>query len=98
MPAERLVAEEGKAWYLPHHGVYHAKKPDSIRVVFDCSARFRGTSLNDQLLQGPYFTNSLIGVLTRFREEQAAFMADVESMFYQVRVPQEHKIFLHFLW
>ncbi|XP_028418430.1 uncharacterized protein LOC114543776 [Dendronephthya gigantea] len=80
----------GKIWYLPHHGVYHAKKPDKICVVFDCSARFQGTSLNDQLMQGPDLTNSLLGVLMRFREDEAAFMADIESMFHQVRVQEEH--------
>jgi hypothetical protein len=98
VPDEYRIPEEGKVWYLPHHGVYHAKKPDKIRVVFDCSARFRGTSLNEQLLQGPDLMNSLIGILTRFREEHSAFMADIESMFYQVRVQEEHKTFLRFLW
>ena len=28
----------GKVNYVPHHGVYHPKKPDKIRVAFDCSA------------------------------------------------------------
>lgn len=46
-------------WYLPHNGVYHSKKPDKIRVVFDCSSVFRGESLNKNLLQGPVLTNSL---------------------------------------
>ena len=50
---EEQPTEAGKVWYLPHHGVYHPKKPEKIRVVFDCSAKCRGTSLNDQLLQGP---------------------------------------------
>ena len=68
VPDEYRIPEEGKVSYLPRHGVYHAKKPDKIRVVFDCIARFRGTSLNEQLLQGPDLMNSLIGVLTRFRE------------------------------
>ena len=27
---------EGQVWYIPHHGVYHPRKPDKIRVVFDC--------------------------------------------------------------
>ena len=98
VPDEDRIPEEGKVWYLPHHGVYHAKKPNKIRVVFDCSARFRGTSLNEQLLQGPDLTNSLVGVLTRFREEHSAFKADIESMFYQVGVKEEHKTFLRFLW
>lgn len=98
VPGDCPKPEEGKVSHLPHHRVYHAKKPDKIRVVFDCSARFRGTSLNDQLLHGPDLTNSLIGVLTRIRENQAVFMADIESMFYQVRVQEKRGNFLRFLW
>ena len=29
---------DGKLWHLPHHGVYHPRKPNKISVVFDCSA------------------------------------------------------------
>ena len=65
----------GTHWYLPHHPVFHPQKPDKVRVVFDCSAKHGNSSLNDQLLQGPDLTNSLVGVLTRFREEPIAFMA-----------------------
>ena len=54
--------------------------------------------MNDKLLQGPDLTNSLIGVLTRFREEQAAFMGDIEGMFHQVRVNEDHREYLRFLW
>ncbi|PIK59111.1 hypothetical protein BSL78_03993 [Apostichopus japonicus] len=35
------VADRGKpgeVYYIPHHGVYHPKKPNKLRVVFDCSA------------------------------------------------------------
>ncbi|KAJ8045014.1 hypothetical protein HOLleu_07931 [Holothuria leucospilota] len=28
--------EKGKEWYIPHHGVYHPRKPEKIRVVFKC--------------------------------------------------------------
>ena len=98
VPQESLQTVPNKAWYIPHHGVYHPKKPEKIRVVFDCSAKFAGTSLNDQLLQGPDLTNSLVGVLTRFRQEPVAFMADIEAMFYQVRVPADQRDFLRFLW
>ena len=98
VPNEALKTEDGKAWYVPHHGVYHPKKPEKIRVVFDCSAKFGGTSLNEQLLQGPDLTNSLVGVLTRFRQEPVAFMGDIEAMFYQVRVPVYQRDFMRFLW
>ena len=96
--SEDLATQKGKVWYLPHHGVYHSKKPSSIHVVFDCSARYLGESLNDHLLQGPDLTSKLTGVLTRFREERVAFMADIEKMFYQVKVKKADQDFLRFLW
>ena len=89
---------EGKVWFLPHHGIYSVNKPGKIRVVFDCSSSYMGKSLNDCLLQGPDLTSSLVGVLTRFRLGPVAFMADIESMFYQVHVPCEQRSFLRFLW
>jgi len=38
------------------------KKPGKIRVVFDCSSKCNGKSLNDQLLSGPDLTNTLVAV------------------------------------
>ncbi|XDV20313.1 hypothetical protein PO909_025662 [Leuciscus waleckii] len=84
VPNDEISRSDGKVWYLPHHGVYHAKKL-KIRVVFDCGASFQGTTLNDQLLQGPDLTSTLLGVITRFRQEVVAVMADVEAMFHQVQ-------------
>ena len=95
---EEPPAKEGKVWYIPLHGVYHPQKPGKIRVVFDCSAKYLGKSLNDHLLQGPDLTNKLVGVLTQFRQEKIAFMADIEQMFYQVKVKEDDQDFLHFLW
>ena len=43
-------------------------------------------------------TNTLVGVLTRFRQDPVAFLADIEAMFCQVRVSPEHRKFLKFLW
>ena len=95
---ESQDTDEFNNWYLPHHGVYHHKKPDKIRVVFDCSARYKNTSLNDQLLQGPDILNPLLGVLCRFREHPIALMCDVEKMFYRFKVNPECRKFLKFLW
>ena len=36
-------------WYVPHHGVVNPKKPEKLRIVFDCAVQFQGSSLNDQL-------------------------------------------------
>lgn len=54
VPQEEFRAGEVNVFYIPHHGVYHPRKK-KLRVVFDCGARNKGTSLNDQLLQGPKF-------------------------------------------
>ncbi|XP_013419027.1 uncharacterized protein LOC106179805 [Lingula anatina] len=85
-------------WYLPHHSVINPRKPEKTRVVFDCSAKYKGTSLNEQVYQGPDLTNSLLGVLLRFREEPVAIMADIQSMFHQVKVPPSERSVLSFLW
>ena len=85
-------------WFIPHHGVYHPLKPEKVRVVFDCSCQCNGTSLNKVLLQGPDMTNSLVGVLCRFRQEPVAVTADIESMFYQVRIPDAQRDYLRFVW
>ncbi|XP_071150422.1 uncharacterized protein [Mytilus edulis] len=97
VPEKDNGQNDGSIWYLPHHGVFHPKKM-KLRVVFDCAARFKGTSLNDQLLQGPNLTNTLIGTLIRFRQKEIAIMGDIDSMFYQVRVPSHDSNFLRFLW
>ena len=92
------VRKDGKTWYLPRHGVFHPQKPDKIRVVFDCSAEYKGEARNKHLLQGPDLTNKLVGVLSRFRREPVAFMADIEAMFLQVHVTEHCRDLLRFLW
>lgn len=97
VPLKDLHLSNGKVWYIPHHGVYHRRKK-TLRVVFDCTSSFQGTSLNKELLQGPDLANSLLGVLLRFRQEQFAIMADIEGMFHQVRVYEDDSNLLRFLW
>ncbi len=91
-------AINGEKWYIPHHGIYHPKKPDKLQVVFDCSATFKGTSLNEHLLPGPDMINNLTGVLVRFRRHPIAVTCDVEKMFHQFRVQEKDRDYLHFLW
>ena len=86
VPEKDLDRKDGKVFYLPHHPVINVNK-DKMRIVFDCSAKHKGTSLNDQVLQGPDLTNKLTSVLLRFREDKVAVIGDVEAMYHQVRVP-----------
>ncbi|XP_052810470.1 uncharacterized protein LOC128238519 [Mya arenaria] len=87
-----------ECWYLPIFGVYHPKKPDKIRVVFDSAVQYEGVSLNSVLLQGPDLTNSLLGVLLRFRCELVAVSVDVEQMFYCFGVHENDRNYLRFFW
>ncbi|XP_072037120.1 uncharacterized protein [Amphiura filiformis] len=97
VPSEQLEVEDGKKWYVPHHGVYHPAK-QKLRVVYDCAVTYKGCCLNDELIQGPDLTNTLLGVLLRFRQEPIALMADIQGMFSQVRVPRADMDYLLFLW
>lgn len=61
---------------LPFFGVYLLEKLCQIRVVFDSSAQFQGSSLNKVHLISPDLTNSLLGVLIGFRKEVIEVTAD----------------------
>lgn len=71
-----LMKNDGRIWYLPHHNVYQPRE-NKLGVVFDCAARFKGTSLNERLLQSPNLTNTLVDVLIRFRQEEVVLMGDI---------------------
>ena len=88
---------QGKAWYLPHFGVYHPMK-QKLRVVFDASVKFLNRCLNDELLAGPDHINSLLGILLRFRTKHVALSCDIEKMFHNFKVLPEHRDYLRFLW
>ena len=83
-----------RIWYLPHHSVDQGK----LRVVFDCSVKFHGVSLNERLLQGPDMLNSLLGILFRFRLGAVALTCDIEKMYHQFHVSERDRDLLRFLW
>jgi hypothetical protein len=92
------ISKSVDVWYLPHHLVLSDKKPGKLRVVFDCASKFMGESLNDKCLKGPNLTNKLLHVLLRFRRHQFVVMSDIEAMYYQVKVPEQDRDYLRFLW
>ena len=47
-------------WFLPHFPVLRPDKDTTkTRIVFDAAAKFEGTSLNDQIYQGPQLQRDL---------------------------------------
>ena len=96
VPESDLKLAPGKTWIIP---VFSVPKSDgSCRLVFDCTAQFEGTSLNEVLLRGPDLNNSLRGVLLRYREKQVALCVDIKHMFNCFLVPEQHRDYLRFYW
>ena len=85
--------DQSRVWYIPHHCV-----TEKFCVVFVCARQFKGTSLNQQILQGPDNTNNLVAVLTRFHKHLVAIAGDVRAMFMQVKVDPLDQSALRFLW
>ncbi|KAG1673596.1 hypothetical protein GQR58_015517 [Nymphon striatum] len=98
VPEDELNGAGDTVWYLPHHPVIQIQKRGKVRIVFDCAAKYKGESLNNNVLQGPDLTNKLLGVLLRIRKNSIGIMADINSMFHQVIVNPLHRNVLRFLW
>ena len=58
----------------------------------------KGTSLIEQILQGPDNANNLVVVLTRFRRYPIALVGDIRAMFHSVKVDPRDQSALRFLW
>ena len=97
VPSDDLTGPEGRSWWLPIFPVHHPKK-EKLRLVYDASAKYHNTSLNQNLLSGPDLNQELRGVLHRFREEKIAIICDVESMFNNFSVPPRDRDLLRFFW
>ena len=98
VPLEELSRDDGKVFYLPHFPVTRDDKPGKVRIVHDCAATFKGVSLNNMCHQGPDLINKLQNILVRFREHTYAFTSDVSAMYLQVKIPEEQRDVLRFLW
>ncbi|XP_045494845.1 uncharacterized protein LOC123693694 [Colias croceus] len=87
----------GRVWYLPHFPVINPDKA-KIRLVHDAAAKSHGRSLNDMLLPGPDLLQSLPAVIMKFRQHPIAVSADIKEMFMQIKIIEEDRDALRFLW
>lgn len=72
--------------YVRHHCVHNPNKPGKVRGVFDATAKFTNTLLNENHLVGPDLLNNLVSVLIRFIIVRFTVMGDIEQMFHQAGV------------
>uniref|UniRef100_A0A915D6Y2 Reverse transcriptase domain-containing protein n=1 Tax=Ditylenchus dipsaci TaxID=166011 RepID=A0A915D6Y2_9BILA len=71
-----------------------------MRIVHNASSKAHNSfnSLNDCLETGPTFFADLVATLIKFRLPAQVASADIEKAFYQVRVNEEDRNALSFLW
>jgi hypothetical protein len=86
-------------WYLPMSLVVNQnKEPVKTRNVYDASAKYKGTSLNDNLLMGPNLLVDMLAPLMRMRLYKYAFTGDVKSMFHRVMICERDQQCQRILW
>ncbi|GFW74375.1 uncharacterized protein TNCV_2412741 [Trichonephila clavipes] len=94
------LKEDKTIFYLPHTAVIREDKTTSkLRIVFDASSHAKGhLSLNDCLHIGPNLNPDIFLLLVKFRENRAAFTADIKQTFLQIQLDEEDRDVTRFLW
>lgn len=70
-----------------------------LRVVFNASQKSKsGISLNEKLLIGPRIQDELYDILVRWRMHKIAFIADIEKMYRQIEIVENHRDYQRILW
>ena len=88
-----------KIYYIAHQMVVNpANTSTPIRTVFNSSQVYRGYSLNSSWDLGPDMTNSLHGILLRFRENLVGAQGDIRKMYYGVRVTKDEEFMQLYIW
>ena len=91
--------KKGETHYLAHHPVIREDKDTTkLRIVFDASAKTFGPSLNECLYKGPQLSPLVFDILLRFKAQVIALTDDIEKAFHQIRMDNNDKDDLRFLW
>ena len=94
-PAKELPG----AWYLTHFPIVRMDKSTTkVRIVFDCSAKHDGMSLNDVIHAGPKLQQDLFNVLMRFRRNPVAVACDIKEMYLQIEIAMEDRPYFRMFW
>lgn len=89
-----------ESYIIPHHGVFkknaHKKK---LRVVYDASCKTTsGYSLNDVLEIGQPLHNDMRKIVIQFRQFPIVMTADIEQMYNQIDIHEEHRPYQMIIW
>ena len=86
--------------YIPHREIVKDQRyTTKMRIVYNASARRIGNiSLNDALESGPCLLPKIFDIIVRFRSYKYAIISDIKAAFLQIRVAEEDRNYLRFLW
>lgn len=89
-----------ESYFLCHHAVFkETSESTKIRVVFDGSVpTTSGYSLNDIQMIGPNIQDLLFSILIRARQYKFLLTADIEKMYRQIKVHDDHQNLQLILW
>ena len=97
VPANEDPLIKTDAHYLSHFFVLRPESETTpIRVVFAANAGH--VSLNDCLYTGPCLLKSLNTMIHRFRANKYALVADIEKAFMRIKINEEDRNYVRFLW
>jgi len=85
--------EEMQGWYLPFFEVINRAKSTPVRLVYDAKTKFKGTSLNNQILDTPNRLNDITVVLTNMRKYRYTLAGDISEMFLQIHLDENDRQF-----
>ncbi len=84
---------------MPHHAVIREDRTTTkCRIVYDCSSKEDGASLNECMLTGTSKSTDLLSVFLRFRCHVIGMSADIKQAFFQIGVKEEFRDLTRFLW
>ena len=97
-PVEMQAPLPESIWYLPHHPVTNVNKPGRVRGIAYAASKFRGESLNSNLLTCSELLNNIVEILWGFREHAVTVLSDIEGIFMLIAVRQGSQSVHCFLW
>ncbi|XP_060810506.1 uncharacterized protein LOC132904364 [Amyelois transitella] len=94
------ASSDDSSYYIPHRAVYRPDKLTSkTRIVIDASSKTTsGKSLNDLLYTGPNLQTSIFDLLLNLRMFSVALSADIEKMYFQLKLTPTHHAFQRILY
>lgn len=96
----KLNENASNCYYMPHRPVIREDKSTTkVRIVFDASSKEKNAkSLNECLHSGPNLNPNLLDIILKFRIFNVVFSADIEKAFHQIKIIEDERDFLRFLW